>query len=298
MQMQYQIKRLLLRSGTQIKRLLLRSVLEVLEQTMNFTLNQLPLRSAKPRANGLTIISDSGLSLAEARNLLSVAGSHIDMVKLSFGTGIVTPNLKQKIQFYQSNQVPVFFGGLLFEAFVIRNQFDEFLNLVKTFNITHFEVSDGAITISRRQKSDYIRRFADLGTVISEVGSRDKDRVLVTPPYKWIQLIKEELDAGSSYVIAEAKESGTEGLYRDSGEVRQGLVEEILTEIPPQKLIWEAPQKEQQLFFIKRLGCNANLANIHPAEVIPLEAMRLGLRSDSFDFFLDKATGAQQAETV
>ena len=124
--------------------------------------------------------------------------------------------------------------------------------------------------------------------MISEIGSKDKDRVLITPPYKWIELIQQELNAGSSYIIAEAKESGTEGLYRDSGEVRQGLVEEILTKIPAEKLIWEAPQKDQQLFFIQRLGCNANLGNIHPSEVIPLEAMRVGLRSDSFNFFLDQ----------
>jgi len=255
---------------------------------MNFSLRQMPLRSEKPRTDGLTILSDSGLSLAEADNVLSVAASYIDMIKLSFGTGVVTPNLKEKIQFYQSNQIPVFFGGLLFEAFLVRDQLDEYLQLIDTYKISHFEVSDGAINISREQKCDYIKQFAKLGMVISEVGSKDKDRVLVTPPYKWIQIIKEELDAGSSYVIAEAKESGTEGLYRDSGEVRQGLVEEILTQIPAEKLIWEAPQKDQQLFFIQRLGCNANLGNINPSEVIPLEAMRLGLRSDSFDLFLDQ----------
>jgi phosphosulfolactate synthase len=257
---------------------------------MNFSLRQIPSRSSKPRTNGLTVVSDSGLSLAEARNLLSVAGPYIDMVKLSFGTGAVTPNLKQKIEFYQSSQIPVFFGGLLFEAFIIRNQLDAYLRLVDSYEISYFEVSDGAINISRQQKFDYIQQFAKLGTVISEVGSKDKDRVLVTPPYKWIQLIKEELNAGSSYVIAEAKEAGTEGLYRDSGEVRQGLVEEILTQIPAEKLIWETPQKDQQLFFIQRLGADANLANISPSEVIPLEAMRLGLRSDSFEFFLDGAT--------
>ena len=255
---------------------------------MNFTLQQIPVRSTKPRTNGLTIVSDSGLSLADAHNLLSAAAPHIDMIKLSFGTGVVTPNLSEKIQFYQSNQIPVFFGGLLFEAFVIRNQLNEYLKLVENYNISHFEVSDGDINISRQQKCDYIRQFSKIGTVISEVGSKDKDRVQITPPYKWIELIQQELEAGSLYVIAEAKESGTEGLYRDSGEVRQGLVEEILTKIPDEKLIWEAPQKDQQLFFIKRFGCDANLGNIQSSEVIALEAMRLGLRSDSFDFFLDK----------
>ena len=255
---------------------------------MNFSLKQIPVRTRQPRSNGMTIVSDSGLSIADAHNLLSVAARYIDLIKLSFGTGAVTPNLKEKIRFYQSNQIPVFFGGLLFEAFVIRNQFDEYLKLIDSYHISHFEVSDGAINISREQKCDYIRQFSKLGTVISEIGSKDKDRVLITPPYKWIELIQQELNAGSSYIIAEAKESGTEGLYRDSGEVRQGLVEEILTKIPAEKLIWEAPQKDQQLFFIQRLGCNANLGNIHPSEVIPLEAMRVGLRSDSFNFFLDQ----------
>ena len=179
---------------------------------MNFSLRQMPSRSSKPRTNGLTIVSDSGLSLAEARNLLSVAGSYIDMIKLSFGTGAVTPNLKEKLQFYRSNEIPVFFGGLLFEAFVIRNQLDTYLQLIDDYNITYFEVSDGDINISRDQKFDFIKQFAKLGTVISEVGSKDKDRVQVTPPYKWIQLIQEELNAGSSYVIAEAKEAGTEGM--------------------------------------------------------------------------------------
>ena len=260
---------------------------------MNFSLKQIPVRSIKPRINGITIVSDSGLSLPDARNLLSAGAPFIDLIKLSFGTGVVTPNLKEKILFYQSNQIPVFFGGLLFEAFVIRHQFDEYLKLVDNYEISYFEVSDGAINISRQQKCDYIRQFSKRGTVISEVGSKDKDRVLVTPPYKWIELIQEEIDAGSSYIIAEAKESGTEGLYRDSGEVRQGLVEEILTKIPEEKLIWETPQKDQQLFFIKRLGCNANLGNIHPSEVIALEAMRIGLRSDSFSFFLDEVNDAK-----
>jgi phosphosulfolactate synthase len=255
---------------------------------MNFPLKQIPVRSDKPREHGLTIVSDSGLSLADAHNLLSAAAPFIDMIKLSFGTGMVTPNLQEKIQFYQSHQIPVFFGGLLFEAFVIRHQFDEYLKLIDTYNISHFEVSDGQLNISHREKCSYIKLFSKLGTVISEIGSKDKDRVRITPPYKWIELIELELDAGSSYIIAEAKESGTEGLYRDSGEVRQGLVEEILTKIPSKKLIWEAPQKDQQLFFIKHLGCNANFGNIHPSEVISLEAMRLGLRSDSFDFFIDK----------
>jgi phosphosulfolactate synthase len=255
---------------------------------MNFTLNDIPTRTAQPRTTGLTIISDKGLSMAETESVLSVSAPYIDMVKLAFGTAMVTPFLKEKIQLYQSYNIPVFFGGLLFEAFVIRNQFNDFMKLIELYNISLIEVSDGAIKISHEQKCEYIRQFCKIGTVISEIGSEDKDKVHITPPYKWIQLMQAELDAGSSYVIAEAKESGTVGLYRNSGEVREGLVDEILTKIPAEKIIWEAPGKDQQLFFIKLLGCNANLGNIAPTEVIALETMRVGLRSDSFELFLDK----------
>lgn len=253
---------------------------------MNFTLKNIPARTPQPRTHGLTIISDKGLSLTETENLLSVAAPHIDMIKLAFGTALVTPSLKEKIQLYQSFKIPVFFGGILFEAFAVRNQLNEYIKLIETYDLSFIEVSDGNINISHEQKCDYIRQFIKIGTVISEIGSKDKDKVQVTPPYKWIQLMQTELEAGSAYVIAEAKESGTVGLYRDSGEVREGLVHEILTKIPSEKIIWEAPGKDQQLYFIKLLGCNANLGNIVPSEVIALEAMRVGLRSDSFDFYL------------
>ena len=253
---------------------------------MNFKLSKIPARVQRPRTNGLTVISDKGLSIDGTKNLLSVAGPYIDMVKLAFGTAMVTSFLEEKIAIYQSNQIPVFFGGLLFEAFVIRDQVGDFIKLAETYKVDYIEVSDGAIDITHEQKCDYIRRLSKTATVISEVGSGDKDRVHITPPYRWIEIMKAELDAGSRYIIAESKESGTAGIYRDSGEVREGLVEEILNKIAAENIIWEAPKKDQQLYFIKLLGCNANLANVPPAEVIALEAMRVGLRSDSFDFFL------------
>ena len=255
---------------------------------MNFPLHNIPARTPQPRKNGVTVISDKGMSLAQAENLLSAASPYIDMVKLAYGTAIVTPTIREKIKLYQSCNLPVYFGGILFEAFVIRNQFKDYRKLMDDFNISYLEVSDGAINISHEQKCNYIREFSRVGTVISEIGSKDKDKEHITPPYQWIKLIKDELEAGSSYIIAEAKESGTEGLYRESGEVREGLVEEILTSIPADKMIWEAPEKDQQLYFIRLLGCNANLGNINPPEVIALETMRVGLRSDSFNFYLDK----------
>lgn len=255
---------------------------------MNFNLSQIPNRTEQPRKFGITMISDKGLGLAETENLISVGSLHLDMVKLAFGTAMVTPMIKEKIQLYRSHNIPVFFGGLLFEAFVIRSQFGEYLKIMDEYEIDMVEVSDGAINISPEEKLKYISLLAKRGTVISEIGSKDKDRIKVTPPYKWIELMNAELDAGSSYVIAEAKETGNEGLYRNSGEVREGLVAEILTKIPAEKIIWETPEKDQQLYFIETLGCNANLGNIEPKEIIALEAMRLGLRGDSFDFFLEK----------
>jgi len=254
---------------------------------MNFSLTQIPDRIKKPRANGITMIMDKGLSIEEAKNFLSIAHPHIDILKLGFGTAYVTPNLDEKIKIYQSYDIPVYFGGTLFEAFLIRNQFSDYIEVCKRYNIDYMEVSDGSITIPHAEKCGYIEKLTKYGTVLSEVGSKDAEHII--PPYKWIELMKAELSAGASYVIAEAREAGNVGIYRGSGEVREGLVQEILTQIPGEKIIWEAPQKAQQLYFLELLGCNANLGNIAPSEVISLEAMRLGLRGDSFSLFLNKS---------
>ena len=157
---------------------------------------------------------------------------------------------------------------------------------MKDFQIKHVEVSDGSINIPHAEKCGYIEKLTSFGTVLSEVGSKDAAHII--PPYKWIELMKAELEAGSTYVIAEAREAGNVGIYRGSGEVREGLVQEILTQIPAEKIIWEAPQKAQQLYFLELIGCNVNLVNIAPSEIIPLEAMRIGLRGDTFDLYLNK----------
>lgn len=254
---------------------------------MNFNLTQIPERTQQPRTNGLTMVMDKGLSLEEAKNFLSVAAPHVDILKLGFGTAFVTPNLRQKIELYQAANIPVYFGGTLFEAFLIRNQFEEYVNVVKDYGISYMEVSDGSITIPHAEKCGYIEKLAKVGVVLSEVGSKDAEHII--PPYKWIELMRAELSAGATYVIAEARESGNVGIYRGSGEVREGLVQEILTQIPAEKIIWEAPQKAQQLYFLELVGCNVNLGNLAPHEVIALEAMRIGLRGDTFHLFLDKA---------
>jgi phosphosulfolactate synthase len=232
------------------------------------------------------MVMDKGMSLEETKNFLSASSLHIDIVKLGFGTSYVTPFLREKIELYHAYQIPIYFGGTLFEAFLIRNQFDDYLQVCKDYGISYMEVSDGSITIPHAEKCGYIEKLTKYGVVLSEVGSKDATHII--PPYKWIELMRAELEAGSTYVIAEAREAGNVGIYRGSGEVREGLVQEILTQISGEKIIWEAPQKAQQLYFIELLGCNVNLGNIAPTEIIALEAMRIGLRGDSFFFYLDK----------
>ena len=234
------------------------------------------------------MVMDKGLSVTEVHHFMSVAGPHVDIVKLGFGTSFVTPNLREKIEAYKSYGIPIYFGGTLFEAFLIRNQFDDYIAVCKDYGIDYMEVSDGSINIPHAEKCGYIEKLTKHGTILSEVGSKDAAHII--PPYKWIELMKAELSAGSTYVIAEAREAGNVGIYRGSGEVREGLVQEILTVIPEGKIIWEAPQKAQQLYFIELVGANVNLGNIAPNEVIPLETMRLGLRGDTFHLFLDKET--------
>ncbi|RYF86351.1 MAG: phosphosulfolactate synthase [Chitinophagaceae bacterium] len=255
---------------------------------MNFNLSQIPERFQKPRTAGITMVMDKGLSVEEAKNFLSVSHPHVDIVKLGFGTSFVTPNLREKLDVYKSYGLPIYFGGTLFEAFLIRNQFDDYISVCKEFGVSYMEVSDGSITIPHAEKCGYIEKLTAHGTVLSEVGSKDAAHII--PPYKWIELMRAELNAGATYVIAEAREAGNVGIYRGSGEVREGLVQEILTQIPGEKIIWEAPQKAQQLYFIELLGCNVNLGNIAPTEVIPLEAMRIGLRGDTFHLYLNKET--------
>lgn len=252
----------------------------------NFKLSQIPTRTTKPRQDGFTMVMDKGLSIREVEDLLDVASDYIDIVKLGWATSYVTPKLKEKLAVYKSAGIPTYFGGTLFEAFIIRNQFDDYRKVLDKFDMPFAEVSDGSVEMNHDQKCEYISALAEQVTVLSEVGSKDVEKII--PPYKWIQLMQSELDAGAWKVIGEAREGGNVGLFRSSGEVRSGLVEEILTQIPSEKIIWEAPQRDQQVWFIKLLGSNVNLGNIAPNEVIPVETLRLGIRSDTFDYFLDK----------
>ena len=251
---------------------------------MNYKLKSLPERTEKPRDIGFTMVMDKGLSLRQVEDLIETCDGLIDIVKFGWATSYVTPTLADKVKLYQDAGIPVYFGGTLFEAFYIREQLDDYKRVLEKYNLEHCEVSDGSVTMDHDRKCELVAEFSKLVTVLSEVGSKDASKII--PPYKWIEQMKTELEAGAWKVIGEAREGGNVGLFRDSGEVRQGLVEEILTQIPADKIIWEAPQKEQQVWFIKLCGTNVNLGNIAPSEVIPLETIRLGLRGDTFDYFL------------
>ncbi len=255
---------------------------------MNYTLNNIPERTTKPRQFGFTMAMDKGLSIREVEDFISVSGEYTDIVKLGWATSFVTPNLKEKLKIYKDAGIPVYFGGTLFEAFIIRNQFDDYRKVLDKYDLAYAEVSDGSIELDHDKKCDYISKLSNQVTVLSEVGSKDEEKII--PPYQWISLMQAELDAGAWKVIGEAREGGNVGLFRSTGEVRSGLVQEILTKIPFEKIIWEAPQKAQQVWFIKLLGANVNLGNIAPNEIIPLETIRLGLRGDTFSHFLNMAT--------
>jgi phosphosulfolactate synthase len=255
---------------------------------MNFKLSDIPDRTSKPRQTGLTMVMDKGLSIRQVENMLEVSAPYIDIVKLGWATSMVTPNLDEKLAVYKNAGIPIYFGGTLFEAFVVRNQFDDYRKLLDKYDLQYAEVSDGSIEMRPDVKCNYIATLAKQVTVLSEVGSKDEEKII--PPYKWINLMNSELQAGAWKVIGEAREAGNVGLFRSSGEVRQGLVEEILTQVPSDRILWEAPQKAQQVWFVKLLGANVNLGNIAHDDIIPLETIRLGLRSDTFSVYLNSKT--------
>jgi phosphosulfolactate synthase len=239
----------------------------------------LPPRSAKPRERGITHVLDSGLSVAAIDGMLEVAGSVVDFVKLGWGTALATANLDAKLERYRRDDIPVVLGGTLTELAIAQRKLDGLIAYLKELGLHHVEVSDGTITLEHEDKLRLIERLAQDFTVFSEVGSKDAAKIMA--PYRWVEQIETELEAGAWKVIAEARETGTAGIYRADGEVRMGLIDEIAHEIDPQRMIFEAPRKDQQVWFIERFGAEVNLGNIAPADVLPLETLRLGLRSDT-----------------
>jgi len=251
---------------------------------MNKILPHLPERSQQPRDSGLTMMMDKGLSLRQAEDFITASGHLADIIKLGFGTSIVSNNLKEKIRLYHSAGMRVYVGGTLFEAFAIRSMIDEYRRFIDDLGLETVEVSDGSIILDHKIKCEYISNLSKHYRVLSEVGS--KEAGILISPVKWISMMKAELDAGSWKVIAEARESGNVGIYRPNGTAHVMLVNRILSKIPGDKILWEAPVKSQQAWFIKHLGANVNLGNIAHDDVIPLETLRLGLRGDTFFEFL------------
>jgi phosphosulfolactate synthase len=242
----------------------------------------LPARAVKPREEGITHLMDRGLSVAEVDGLMEVAGASVDIVKLGFGTALATGNLEAKLARYREHDVPVVLGGTVTELAVQQDRVDALVTWIRGLGLEYIEVSDGTITFDPDDKRALIGRLAGEGfTVLSEVGSKDNDKIMA--PYRWVEQIEGELEAGAWKVICEGRETGTAGIARPDGELRQGLIDEIAHAVDVSRIIFEAPQKDQQVVLIKRFGADVNLGNIPPADVLPLETMRLGLRSDTMD---------------
>lgn len=253
----------------------------------NFNLSHLPKRSVKPRKDGTTMVMDKGISLRQAEDFVSMSAGFVDFVKLGFGTSLISPNVKEKIKLYKNAGLKVYVGGTLFEAFVIRNQFDDYLKYIADLDLDAAEVSDGSIELEHEKKCEYISILAKDYTVLSEVGSKEEG--VIIHPARWIKMMQNELEAGAFKVIAEARESGTVGIYHKNGSAHTMLINRIVNKVKIENIIWETPQKSQQIYFLKLFGCDVNLGNIGMDDVIPLETLRLGLRGDTFFTFLPEA---------
>ncbi len=258
-----------------------------MSSSYNFELPNLPSRSAKPRKEGITMLMDKGLSMRQAEDLMSSSSDYIDFIKLGFGTSMVTKNLKEKIKFYQNSGIKVYLGGTLLEAFVVRNKLDDYIKNITSLGLDSVEVSDGSITLNHDKKCEIIKRLAKDFTVLSEVGSKEEG--VIIHPARWITMMKNELEAGAYKVIAEARESGTVGIFHKNGSAHTLLINRIVNKVKLENIIWETPQKSQQVYFIKLFGANVNLGNIGCDDVIPLETLRLGLRGDTFFTFLPES---------
>jgi phosphosulfolactate synthase len=247
---------------------------------------ELPQRQPKPRDRGLTHVIDTGLTTVEAEGLMASAADYVDMVRLGWGSAYVTRDLQDKIGRYRSAGVPVMLGGTLTELVWLRGQVGELRSWLKDLGIEHVEVSSGVVQIPSEEKAALIRDLASDFLVFAEVGEKDPNALMA--PYRWVELIKEALAAGAQKVICEGRASGDAGMYRPDGEARTGLIDEIAHEVDPERLIFEAPKKHQQVWFIEHFGPDVNLGNVLPQDVISLETLRVGLRADTLRLFHDK----------
>lgn len=253
----------------------------------NFNLDHIPQRTTSPRTNGMTMVMDKGLSMRQAEDLLAVGSDYVDFIKLGFGTSVVSKNLKEKIKLYTGAGMKVYLGGTLLEAFIVREKFDDYMKCISDLGLNCAEVSDGSIILDHEKKCDIIHKLSREFTVVSEVGSKEEG--VIIHPARWISMMQAELEAGAMKVIAEARESGTVGIFHKNGSAHTLLINRIVNKVKIENIIWETPQKSQQVYFIKLFGANVNLGNIGPDDVIPLETLRLGLRGDTFFTFLPES---------
>lgn len=244
----------------------------------------LPDRSEKPRQTGIAMIMDKGMSVREAEDFVETAGHLADYMKLGFGTSMVTNRVKDKVKIYREAGIKVYVGGTLFEAFLIRGMFDDYMKYIDQLGLDTIEISDGSMIIDHDLKCEFIHKLSKNYTVLSEVGSKESG--ILIAPARWIEMMQKELQAGAFKVIGEARESGTVGIYRPTGKAHVTLIKKILAKVEPDKILWEAPHKAQQVWFINQFGSQVNLGNIAPSDLIPLETLRLGLRGDTFFSFL------------
>lgn len=247
---------------------------------MNFKINHIPERTSGKRENGLTMMMDKGLSLAESGFFIDSSAPYTDLVKFGFGTALITRDLKEKVKLYQEAGLKPYFGGTLFEMFFVRKQFDDYRRFVSESGLTNVEVSDGTIRMEHDEKLKCIEVLAADFEVLSEVGTKVEGLELTNDV--WVSNMKSELSAGAWKVIGEARESGTIGLYQADGSANRDLIDDIMKEISMEDVLWEAPNKDQQIMFIQMLGANVNLGNIAPNEVVSLETLRCGMRGDTF----------------
>lgn len=260
---------------------------------MNFDIPFIPERTSPPRESGLTMMMDKGLSLKEAEHFCESSADFTDLVKFGFGTALITKNLHEKIRIYREAGLEPYFGGTLFEMFAVRNQLDDYMRFTDEYNIDTVEVSDGSMKIDPEDKLEMIRKFAARKKVLSEVGTKIKGVHLANE--EWVRHMKTELAAGAWKVIAEARESGTIGIYDADGSANRSLIDDIMKEVSVDDVIWEAPLKAQQVMFIQLVGANVNLGNIAPNEVVAMEALRCGMRGDTFfDYLPDEYQDRRQ----
>ncbi len=255
----------------------------------------LPERTSKPRHYGLTMAIDKGLPLNYFADVVRGASDYLDFVKFGWGTSVVDRNVHEKITVLRGEGVDFYFGGTLFEKYVLQDRFDDFRTMCRSYGCEFVEVSNGTIDLNDAKKAEYVAELAKDFSVISEVGSKDQVKSENMAPHKWIGYIGDDLDAGAVLVTLETRESGQGGICRPNGELRFGLIEEILaSEISVDRLLFEAPNLELQSYFVKRIGPNVNVGNVATTDIIGLETVRLGLRSETLLSFEPNIEGAFQ----